>query len=213
MICLPSALLAAAVDGFGDQFVHADRLRVLQRVVVLHPGQVDELLDQAGQPGRLVLHPAGEALHRLGVVGRVHHRLRQQGERADRGLQLVADVRHEVAAHRLDPAGLRQVLDQQEHQPGAQRGDPCGDREGLTPAGAAARQIQLDLAYLAVPAGVPGHLEHRVDGQLAAAHQPEGVRRGAGLDHRVALVQHDGGGAQHGQDGVHARRQHRVGVQ
>ena len=39
----------------------------------------------------------------------------------------------------------------------------------------------------------------------AAADQPEGVRRRAGLDHGVALVQDDGGGAQHGQDGVHAR--------
>ena len=81
------------------------------------------------------------------------------------------------------------------------------------PPRAAAWQIQLDLAYLAVPPGVAGHLEHRLDGELAAAHQPEGVRGGAGLDHGVGLVEHDGGGAQHGQDGVDAGREDGFGVQ
>ena len=75
--------------------------------VVLHPGEVDDLLDQAGQPGRLDLHPAGEALHGLRVVGRVGDRLGEQRERADRGLELVADVGDEVAADRLDPTRAR----------------------------------------------------------------------------------------------------------
>ena len=63
----------------------------------------------------------------------------------------MADVGDEVAAYRLDAAGLGEVLDQQQDEPGAERGDPGGDGEGLAAAGAAARQIQLDLAYLAVP--------------------------------------------------------------
>ena len=92
-------------------------------------------------------------------------------ERADRGLELVADVGDEVAPYRFDTAGLGEVLDQQEHQPGAERGDPGGDREGLAAARTAPRQVQLDLPYLTVPAGVAGHVEHRLDGQLAAPDQ------------------------------------------
>ena len=159
------------------------------------------------------LHAAGEALDRLRVVGGVHDGLGEQGERTDRGLQLMADVRDEVAPYGLDSAGLGEVLDQEEHQPGAERGDPGGDREGLAAAGAAPGQVQLDLSYLAVAPGVAGHLKHRLDGELAAADQSEGVRGGAGLDHGVGLVEHDGGGAQHGQHGVDAGREHRVGVQ
>ena len=114
------------------------------------------------------------------------HGLGEQRERADRGLELMADVGDEVAADGLDPAGLGEVLDQQQDQPGAERGDPGGDGEGLAPAGAAPRQVQLDLPDLAVPPGVAGHPQHRLDGELAAADQPEGVRGGAGLDDGVA---------------------------
>ena len=67
--------------------------------------------DQPAQPGALVLHPAGEPADRLWVVGGVLHRLGQQGQRADRGLQLVRDVGDEVAADRLQPAGLGHVVD------------------------------------------------------------------------------------------------------
>ncbi len=158
------------------------------------------------------IRPA-KALHRLRVVGGVQHRLREQRERADRGLEFVADVGDEVAPHRLDPAGLRQVLHQQEDQPGAEWGDPRGDREGITPSRAAPGQVQLHLPYLAVPSGVPGHLEHGLHGELAAAHQAQRVGGGAGLDDGVALVQHHGRGAQHRQYGVDTRGQPRLGVQ
>lgn len=205
--------MPAAVDGLGDEFVDADRFGVLQRIVVLHPGEVDEFLDQVGQAGRLDLHPAGEALHRLGVFGSVHDSFGQQGEGPDRGLQLVADVRDEVAADGLDASGLGEVLDEQEDEPGAQRGHPGRHRQGFAPAGAAPGQVQLDLAYLSVASGVPRHQEHRFDGELAATDQPEGVRGGAGLDYGVGLVEDDGRGAEHGQNGVHARRKHGIGVQ
>ncbi|BFO22625.1 hypothetical protein SHKM778_90130 [Streptomyces sp. KM77-8] len=75
---LGAGLVPAAVDGLGDEFVDADGFRVLQRVVVLHPGEVDEFLHEVGQPGRLDLHPSGEPFHRLRVVGGVHHGLGQE---------------------------------------------------------------------------------------------------------------------------------------
>ncbi|KIX78569.1 hypothetical protein SF12_08350, partial [Streptomyces sp. MBRL 601] len=127
--------LAAAVHRLGDQLVDVDGLGVLHRVVVLHPGEVDQLLDEAGEPGRLDLHPPGEPLDRLRVVGRVPDRLGEQGEGADRGLQLVADVGDEVAAYGFDAAGLGEVLDQEQYQAGAERGDPRGDGEPVAPAG------------------------------------------------------------------------------
>ena len=52
------------------------------------------------------------------------HRLGQQPDRADRRLELVADVGDEVAAYGLDPALAGAVLDQGEHQAGAERRDP-----------------------------------------------------------------------------------------
>lgn len=201
---LGAGRVAGAVDGLVDQFLDGHRLGVFQRVVVLDPGEVYQLLDEVGQPGRLDLHAPGEPGHRLRVVGRVHDRLGQQRQGADGRLQLVADVRDEVAAYGLDAAGLGQVLDEEEHQPGAERRHPRGDGEGVAPARAAPRQVQLDLAYLPVAPGVAGHLQHLVHGQLPAADQTERVRRGARLHHRVALVEHDGGGAQHGQDRVDA---------
>ena len=45
----------------------------------------------------------GELLQHADVVGR-GHRLREEAERTDRGLQFVTDVRDEVAAHALDAA-------------------------------------------------------------------------------------------------------------
>lgn len=210
---LGAGLVAAAVDGLRDELVDADGLGVLQRVVVLDPGEVDELLDQIGEPGRLYLHAAREARHRLGVVMGVHDGLGEEGQRADRRLELMADVRDEVAPYRLDAAGLGEVLHQEEDQPGAERRDTGGDREGLPAPGAAPGEVQFDLSYLPVPSGVPGHQEHRLHGQLSAPDQAERVRGRAGLDDGVGLVEDDRGGAQDGQDGVHARRKHRVGVQ
>lgn len=208
-----AGLVPAAVDGLGDQFVHADRFGVLKGIVVLDPGEVDQFLHEVGEPRGLDLHTAGEALDRLRVVRGVHDGLGQEEERADGCLQLVAHVRDEVAPYRFDTAGLGEVLHQQEHQPGAERGDARGDGECIAPPCPPPRQIQLDLPYLPVPPCVPGHLQHRLHGEPAAADQAEGVRRRAGLDDRVGLVEDDGRRTEHGKDGVHARRKHRVGVE
>ena len=165
------------------------------------------------EPGRLDLHPAGEAGDRLGVVGGVHDGLGEQGERADGGLELVADVRHEVAPYRFDTAGLGEVLDQEQDETGPERCDPRGDREGLAPARTAPGEIQLHLPYLAVATGVARHVQHRLDSELAAPDKTQRVRGGAGLDDGVALVEHDRGGAQHGEDRVDPRGQYGIRVQ
>ena len=78
--------------------------------------ELDELVDQLGQPRALVLHPAGEPADGLGVVGRVGDGLGEQRQRADRRLELVADVRDEVAAHGVEPARLGDVLAGDEHE-------------------------------------------------------------------------------------------------
>ena len=98
------------------------------------------------------IRPANRG-HRLGVVGGLLHRLGEQVERADRGLQLVADVGDEVAADRLDPALAGAVLDQRQHQPAAQRRHPGGDVQRRD--GPAARHHQLGLADLPVAAYLP----------------------------------------------------------
>ena len=60
------------------------------------------------------LHPAGEPAHCLRVVRGVHQRLGEQRDGPDRGLELVADVRDEVAAYGVDPVLLGAVLDQEQ---------------------------------------------------------------------------------------------------
>ena len=89
-----------------------------QRVGALQPGQLEQLLDQSGQPLRLVVDALGEAAGRLRVVGRLEQRLGQQRQRADRGLELVADVGHEVAAHPGHPVRLGDVGRLDRHVPG-----------------------------------------------------------------------------------------------
>ena len=150
-----------------------------------------------------VQHPAGEALHGLGVVGGLVDRLGQQPDGADGGLELVAHVGHEVAAHGLDPALAGAVLDQRQHQARAQGGDARDHGAGRR---AVAGELHLGLADLAVAAYDVDEVAQVLDEDLVAAHQPEGVRRRGGLEHVVVGVHDHRGGAQHGQHGGHAGR-------
>ena len=175
-----------------------DRGRGLQRVVGLQPGQLDDLLHEPGEPVALGEHPAREPLDRLRVVARVGDRLGQQLDRADRRLELVADVGDEVAAYGLDPALAGAVLDQGQHQPRAERRDPGGDVPGGR--GRAVHQ-QLGLADLAVAAYLVDQPVELVGDQLGAAHQPEGVRRRGGLHDGVGVVDDHRAAAQHAEHG------------
>ena len=84
-------------------------------------------------------------------------------------LQLVGDVRHEVATHLLDPTLARAVLDQREHQRGGERSAPdrhVAWRRALT------RHQQLRLADLAVTADLGDQLGERWDIRLVPDTRP-----------------------------------------
>ena len=104
------------VHGVTDHVVDLHHLGVDQRVVTLQLRKVDDLGHQVGQPRRLHPHPAGELANRLGVVRAFLHRLGQQGDGADRGFQLVADVGHEVTADLFDPTVSGLVVRQHQDQ-------------------------------------------------------------------------------------------------
>ncbi|CUR61274.1 hypothetical protein NOCA1240377 [metagenome] len=208
---LGGRLHGAGVDGGGDRGVEVDHHRGLQRVVALETGQLDDLLHEPREPVALGEHPGREALDRLRVVGGVRDGLCEQPDRAHRRLQLVADVGHEVAAHGLDPPLAGAVLDEGQHQPGAQRRDARGQRAGGAAVGG--RQVELALADLPVASDLGDHVEQLRHDQGVAAHQPEGVRRRGGLEDVVGRVDDDRAGAQdaeHGGDtGLHDRLLHR----
>ncbi len=122
-----------------------DEPRVGEGVHGLEPGQVDDLLDQLGEPGRLDLHPPREAGDRLRVVVGVEHGLGEQREPTDGRLQLVRDVGDEVAPDLLDAPRLRPVLDEQQDVRGPEGGHAGVDEERRV-AERPARQLELGLA-------------------------------------------------------------------
>ena len=201
----------AAVQRLGDHRVQVDRARVGDRLGGLDPGQRDQVLHQVGQPLRLLPHLAGEPAHRLGVVGGVLDRLGQQRQRADRGLELVAGVGHEVPLDLFHPAAFGLVLGQHEDQPAAadgaaERRHPDG--EARRPAAEPRhRDLELALPDLPVPAYLAGQRGQLADHQAVALDQPERPGRGARPQHPVVAVDDHGGGGEHGQDRGDARRQ------
>ena len=139
----------------------------------LQPGQLDDLLHQPGQPVGLDLHPLGEARHRLGVVVRVEHRLGQQGDAADRGLQLVADVGDEVAPDLLD-AGAPRCGPRRAAGRGPRRGARRGPHDEAAVRPRPLRQLQLGLADHAVAAHLPRQLGAARGGRARCPHQSVG---------------------------------------
>ena len=111
-------------------------------------------------------------------------------ERAHRRLELVADVGHEVAADLLEPAALRDVLDQRDH---AERPAAVVDlaRPHLQRAPGRPVEVERALGRSLVP-GVLQDLGHRLGGQgvtVAADHQ--GVGAAVAVDHGAVLVAED----------------------
>ena len=117
---LAGRLGADLVDRAPHEVVDVDDLRAGERVVALQAGQVDDVLDEVAEAGRLHLHALREVAHLLGVVAGGRDGFGQQGERAHGGLELVADVGHEVAPDDVDTALLGEVVDQDEDRPGPQ---------------------------------------------------------------------------------------------
>jgi hypothetical protein len=92
------------------------------------------------------------------------------------------------------------VLGQHENQAmGAEGGDTDGEGGRLL-AEALSHHLDLALADLAVAAHPPGHGEQFGRHQVTSAHQAVRAGGGAGPQHVVLGVEHDGGGGQYGQD-------------
>ena len=128
---------AVPVDRLRDDVVDLHELRVVHDIRRLQPAQLDDLVRQAGEAVRLDGQPFREALDLFGFGCRRLERLCEQTHRADRRLQLVADVGDEVAPHLFESDRLRAVLREHEHEPGAQPGDADAEMQFGTPEGAA----------------------------------------------------------------------------
>ena len=117
--------VAHPLGGLGHDQVDGHRLphRVLLR---LQAAQVDEVVDHPLDPLGLHLHPPGQAVddHQVVLGGQG---LGQQGQGADRGLELVADVGDEVAPHPLLALLLGLVA---EHEDPAHRAPLVVERGG-----------------------------------------------------------------------------------
>ena len=102
--------------------------------------------------------------------------LGQQPEGADRGLELMADIGHEVAADLLEPAPLGDVLDECDHP---ERPPAVVDLAGPHLQGAPGRTVEIERALgRALVPGVLEQLGHRLGGQgvaVAADHQGVGA--------------------------------------
>jgi len=149
------AFILAPVQRLGHHRVQVDRKRVRHRLGGLDPGQRDQVLDQAGEPRRLIPHPAGEAAHRLRVVRGVLHGLGQQGKGTDRRLQLMADVGDKIPPDFTLPGG---------------------SRSGPRPAPAPGRRLPMCRAVR--PAGPPGR-EAGWYGRPAGGRTPRSRLRGS----------------------------------
>src|SRR6185437_13942928 len=148
--------------------------------------------------------------HRLRVVAGGQDRLGQQRQRANRSLELVADVGDEVPAHRVDPVCFSAVLYEDQDELRAERGDPDGDGQRVA-AERSARDLKFELPDLSIPAHLPGHRDQFLGDQPLTAHQSEGVRRRGCLDHGVAGIEQHRGGSQDLEHRGHAGRHQRLG--
>ncbi len=177
------------LDGVGHDEV--DQHRLAGRCLLgLDARQVEQVVDDAADPEGLVVDAAGQALGHLGV-GLGDERLGQQAERTHRRLELVAHVGHEVAPDLLEPAALRDVLDQRDHP---ERPTAVVDLAGphLQRPPRRAVEIERALGRALVP-GVLEHLGHRLGGQgVAVPADHQGVGAPVAVDHGAVLVaEHD----------------------
>ena len=164
---------------------------------------------------RLDREAPGEPPHLLGLVRGLVERLGQQAHGGDRGLQLVADVRDEVAAHLVEAVRLGAVLGEQQDEAGAQA---C--HEHPEPDRALAVRAAGDVDLVGDRLAAAAHDGHQVEelgvGERLLAHEAEGERAGRRLQHVVGRVEHDAGGFEHLEhlvDAVgNARRDHLRGA-
>ena len=132
-----------------------------------------------------------EAPHLVRVVGGVVERLGEQADRADRRLQLVADVGDEVAAHRVEPERLGAVLGEQQDVARAEPRDPHAQVDARVAERPARRARDSSVIGLAGPAHAVDELDEVRMHERPFHTRPSAVRAGRRLDHVVRRVEHD----------------------
>ena len=182
---------------------------VLEWVVGLQTRELDDLLHQTRQALALRLHPGSEPEDRLGVLGASPTASASRLKGANRGLELVADVRDEVSADRVDASLAGPVLHQDQHQPAAEGRHPGGDVEGRP--GPVPPQNQLPLPDLAVATYQMHHLEQIGHVEPRTSHHPEHVSRCARLEHLVTRTDDERRRPQDGKHCSHPRWDKRLG--
>ena len=198
---LLSAGSSGAVHGLADHSVDVHRAALLRDVGALEPGEFDDVLDKRRKPCRFLVHALGEPLHRLGVVSGRLECLGQEGDRPDRCLQFVGDVRDEVVADFLGAGEFSPVIGQQEDIFLRDDGGPDLDNDRSL-AERAARQLQLLFEDDAVPPHLGRQFQQLLVHHRVPADQAVGVGGGAGADHAVDRIHHHERAAE---DGEHLR--------
>ncbi len=179
---------AVAVDGDLDDARDRHVLGVVERVVRLDAREVDERLRHAGEAVGLELHALRERAHPLGVGGGGLDRLGEHGDRADGGLQLVADVGDEVAAHAGEAQLLGAVGGEHEHEAVAERRDPHPQVQLGADADAAAAVHEVEHLLLARAPDPAHRVEDLVRAQRPAVDEVERDRAGRREDDLVGAV-------------------------
>ncbi len=157
---------AQLVDRVVDQDFERGR-RTTRRFLGLDEAEIEEVVDDARQPLRLLDDPFGQRTRDRGVV-LGDERLRQHLERADRGLELVADVGDEVAPHALDAVHVGDVGDERGHTQRAVSGAERHRRE-VHDRARRAEELQLALAGLAVERARHERVERAGDDRVGVA--------------------------------------------
>ena len=170
--------LAGALDGAVDDVADGDG--VADRLLAeLDPGQLEQVVDRAGDPVRLVDHPRRPSRWTTPGSVLVDQRLGEHGQRPDGRLQLVADVGDEVGAHGVDAPTLALVLDRRHRATARQRARGDGDAPG--------RPVELERLRGSLAAERPARQRaHGVVDEQAAVRA--GERAAAGLRYRIAPV-------------------------
>jgi hypothetical protein len=125
-----------AIQRLVHDLVDFDGGQLGQPLGALQPRQRDQLGDQRAQPVGLGEDLGAEPAHLQRVVSGIQHRLGQQRHRSDRGLELVADVGHEVPPGRFQPDRVRfvgrvdhgEAVTQRPDLPAHRRGPAAGPR-------------------------------------------------------------------------------------
>ena len=180
-----------ARNSIGDDVVDADRLHSGQTLGALQLGQRDELLDHVAHARGFLLDALAEVLDVLRVIRVLQECLGEQADAAHRGLQLMRDVGHEVAArcfhaHRL---GLVRAVDDDKASITRSKRLDHGLHLGDAVARAALADGNVETAFLAVLEDLLSHLPH-VRVEDAIVHERHAVRRAIG-QHDVARLRHD----------------------